>query len=195
MRPVHPRPEEAQPRIGARLRESRSAQGLSLSELATATGLTKGFLSRVERDETSPSVATLVQICQVLSLPIGDLFAEPEVQHLPLDAAPAINMGGREVEERLITPRGQERVQMIRSRMGPGASSGDRPYTVSCDLEVVHVLSGRITVRFPSSSHELNAGDTLSFPGREPHSWSVAEDAHAEVIWTLVPAAWSGTAV
>jgi transcriptional regulator with XRE-family HTH domain len=51
--------------------------GLTLAQVAEASGLTKGFLSRLERDETSPSLATLVQLCQVLPLTIGSLFVEP----------------------------------------------------------------------------------------------------------------------
>jgi transcriptional regulator with XRE-family HTH domain len=71
MRPIPPSPSTGPTRIGPRLRETRMAQGLTIGNLAEATGLTKGFISRVERDETSPSVATLVNLCQVLSLPVG----------------------------------------------------------------------------------------------------------------------------
>ncbi|MFC7766001.1 helix-turn-helix domain-containing protein [Leucobacter soli] len=67
MRPVHPTADPNRIPIGAKLRASRQAQGLTLEQLATASGLTRGFISRVERDETVPSVPTLVQLCQALS--------------------------------------------------------------------------------------------------------------------------------
>jgi transcriptional regulator with XRE-family HTH domain len=193
MRPVPPSPAAGPIRIGPRLRETRLAQGLTIGNVAEATGLTKGFISRVERDETSPSVATLVTLCQVLSLPIGALFEAPEHEVIELAKAPLINLGGAGVVERMITPRSESRVQVIRSRLEPHASGGDDYYTISCDVEVVHVLDGSVTLRFPHGDVELHAGDTMTVPGREPHSWVNRSNEPAELVWTIVPAAWSGS--
>ena len=192
MRPIHPTATVAPVRIGARLRSSRLAQGLTLERLAAASGLTKGFISRIERDETMPSVPTLVQLCQALSLPIGSLFEEPDVQRIALADAPRINMGGVGVDERLVTPRAEDRVQVIRSSLAPGAHGGDTMYTVNCSLEALHVISGRVAVSFGAREEELGAGDTLTFPGRTPHTWRTDEGG-AEIAWILVPAAWSGS--
>lgn len=193
MRAVHPTPSQDRVRVGARLRASRQAQGLTIEQLADATSLTKGFISRVERDETSPSVATLVTICQVLSLPIGSLFEGAETEVVKLADAPLINMGGRGAVERMITPRGQSHVQVLRSTLQPGADGGDDLYTINCDVEVVHVISGAMDVRFSDKTVNLAAGDTLTFSGRELHSWRNTGTGVAEVLWTLVPAAWSGS--
>lgn len=193
MRPVHPSAEVQIAPIGAKLRATRVAQGLTLEQLAIAIGVTKGFLSRVERNETSPSVSTLVQLCQALSLPIGSLFETPEINRIALDDAPRINMGGRGVDEWLITAREESRVQVIRSRMSAHATGGDSLYTVNCDVEVLHVISGAVTLQFADRDEALRAGDTLTFPGRTPHNWQTGDEA-AEVVWTLIPAAWSGAA-
>ncbi|MBS3181976.1 MULTISPECIES: helix-turn-helix domain-containing protein [Leucobacter] len=193
MRPIHPTAAVEAIRIGAKLRSSRLAQGLTLEQLARATGLTKGFISRVERDDTMPSVPTLVQLCQALSMPIGNLFEEPELQLIPLDTAPAINMGGTGADERLVTPRSEDRVQVLRSTLAPEASGGDQLYTVNCSLESLHVISGDLEITFADRQVALQAGDTLTFPGRAPHTWS-AGSAGAEAVWVLVPAAWSGSA-
>jgi len=194
MRPIHPSADAAGTPIGAKLRSTRMAQGLTLAQVAESTGLSKGFLSRVERDETSPSVATLVQLCQVLSLPVGALFAEPEIQRITLAEAPHINLGGVGATELLMSPRGEERVQLLRSSLSPGAHGGHDLYTVNCDVEVLHVISGVVTVRFADRSVHLDAGDALTFPGREPHTWQVDEEHGAEVCWVLSPAPWSGSA-
>lgn len=191
MRPVHPAAETAPIRIGARLRASRLAQGLTLEQLAEATQVTKGFLSRVERDDTQPSLSSLVQICQALSLPVGSLFEAPDVQRLPLADAPPINMGGRGADERMVTPRSEERVQVIHSTLEPDADGGDELYTVNCSVEVLHVVSGDLTVVFNDRVEELGDGDTLTFPGNTPHNWR-AGSRGAVTVWTLVPAAWSG---
>lgn len=194
MRPIHPSADAAGTPIGAKLRSTRLAQALTLAQVAESTGLSKGFLSRVERDETSPSVATLVQLCQVLSLPVGALFAEPEIQRMTLAEAPHINLGGVGATELLMSPRGEERVQLLRSSLEPGAHGGHDLYTVNCDVEVLHVISGVVTVRFADRSVCLDAGDALTFPGREPHTWRVDDGQAAEVCWVLSPAPWSGSA-
>lgn len=192
MRPVHPDATAGTVRIGAQLRATRLSQHLTLEQLASATGLTKGFLSRIERDDTMPSVPTLVQLCQVLSLPVGALFEEPDIQRISLATAPRINMGGTRADERLITPRAAREVQVIHSSLAAHASGGQEPYTVSCEREVLHVILGKLTVSFASHEEHLTAGDTLTFPGQTPHTWRT-HDSGAEVIWVLAPAAWSGS--
>lgn len=194
VRPVHPAASDSPLAIGAKLRATRLAQGLTIARLGEATGLTKGFISRVERDETSPSVVTLLNICQVLSLPVGALFEVPEHEVISMAEAPLINMGGVHVVEKLLTPRQEARIQMLRSVMEPGASGGGELYTINCEIEVVHVLRGAIDVHFPSGDVHLAAGDTVTLPGREPHSWTNQSEDGSEVIWTIVPAAWSGSA-
>jgi transcriptional regulator with XRE-family HTH domain len=194
MRAIHPTADRAPIPVGAKLRSARTAQGMSLAQVAQTTGLSKGFLSRVERDETSPSVATLVQLCQVLSLPVGALFAEPDIQHVAFEAAPRINLGGVHADERLMSPRGEQSVQVLRSELAPDAHGGPDLYTINCEVEVLHVVSGAVRVRFADRSVLVNAGDALTFPGREPHTWEVAGGASAVVLWVLTPAPWSGSA-
>lgn len=194
MRAIHPVADDAIAPIGARLRSVRLAQGMTLAQVAETTGLSKGFLSRVERDETSPSLATLVQLCQVLSLPIGALFEEPEVHHVAFDAAPRVNLGGVHVDDRLMTPRGEERVQILRSELTPDAHGGTDLYTINCQVEVLHVVSGSVRLQFVGRSVLAVAGDAVTFPGREPHTWRVEGGEPAVVLWVLVPAPWSGSA-
>jgi transcriptional regulator with XRE-family HTH domain len=194
VRAIHPAADDAATPIGAKLRSARTAQGMSLAQVAATTGLSKGFLSRVERDETSPSVATLVQLCQVLSLPVGALFTEPDVHHVAFSDAPRINLGGVHADERLMSPRGEQRVQVLRSELAPDAHGGSELYTINCEVEVLHVVAGAVTVRFADRSVTVNAGDALTFPGREPHTWNVAGDTAAAVVWVIVPAPWSGSA-
>ena len=194
MRGIHPSADENTTPIGAKLRSARTAQGMTLAQVAGTTGLSKGFLSRVERDETSPSVATLVQLCQVLSLPVGALFAEPEVQLFSFADAPRINLGGVSADERLMSPRGEQRVQLLRSELAAGAHGGADLYTINCDVEVLHVISGSLEVRFVDRTMMLDAGDALTFPGREPHTWRVVGGRPAVAIWVIVPAPWSGSA-
>lgn len=193
MRALLPVPSGEPLRVGAKLRATRLAQGLTIDQLASAAGVTKGFLSRAERDKASLSVATLVTICQLLSLPVGALFDTPSNDVIPLASAPLINMGGLGVVERLLSPRSESRIQILRSSLEPESTGGAQLYTVNCEVESVHILSGSLTIRFAASSHDLVEGDTLTFSGKEPHSWSNHSTLPAEIIWTIVPAAWSGS--
>ena len=166
---------------------------MTIAHVADATGLTKGFISRVERDETSPSVATLLMLCEVLSLPVGRLFEAPERDVVRLADAPRINLGGVGVAERLVSARSEPRVQMIRSTLDPGASGGPDLYTMSSETEVVHVLQGALLLRFATEEVALQAGDSLTFAGRDPHSWTNVAEGRTELVWVLAPAAWSGS--
>ncbi|RSM59608.1 XRE family transcriptional regulator [Actinoplanes sp. ATCC 53533] len=195
MRPLPVSPTNNQVQLGAKLRAARRAHGFTLDQLAAATGLTKGFLSRVERDETSPSVASLVTLCEVMSLDVGELFAVSDATLVRRDTAPAINLGGTGVSERLMTPRRESRLQLIHTIAEPGGTGGTDFYTINCQLEVVYLLKGAVEVVFPDRRQELVAGDALTFPGNEPHTWSnTSQTDTAELIWVLVPAPWSGSA-
>ncbi|MET0952716.1 MAG: cupin domain-containing protein [Aeromicrobium sp.] len=181
-------------RIGPKLRAARTGHGYTLDQLAKATGLTKGFLSRVERDETSPSVASLLTLCEVMSIDVGSLFSAPEVALVRRDGAPAINLGGTGVMEQLMSPRGQSKLQLVHSRIEPGGSGGGDLYTLNCEVEVLYVLEGSVQLRFSDRVQELRAGDALTFAGGEPHTWANASESEpAEAIWVLVPAPWSGS--
>lgn len=188
-----PTPSDGPVRLGAKLRASRQFQGFTIDDLAAATGLSKGFISKIERDETSPSVTTLVALCQVLSLPVGSLFEEPANQVVELPDAAEINLGGRGLVERMLTPRAEPKVQVLRSVLAPGAAGAELS-TVNCDVEVIHVLEGELVVRFATQSVRLRATDTVTLSGREPNAWDNPGDAETTVISVLVPAVWSGSA-
>jgi transcriptional regulator with XRE-family HTH domain len=195
MRALPVSPTNAEIRVGAKLRAARTDRGYTLEQLASATGLTKGFLSRVERDETSPSVATLITLCEVMSLDVGSLFAVPEVALVRRESAPSINLGGTGVREVLMTPRGQSRLQLIHSSIEPGGTGGRNLYTINCALEVAYVLGGAVELVFSDRRQRLEGGDALTFAGGEPHTWANASQTEpAEMVWVLVPAPWSGSA-
>lgn len=193
---VRPFPIEARQTraaVGKRLRAVRQNQQLTIEDVAEAAGLSKGFISRVERDITSPSVATLIAVCDVLSLPVGALFEAEETFLVRHGTGPRINLGGTGATEHLLTPRSEPRLQLVHSIYEPGADGGEELYTVHSEVEVLHVLKGAVTLRFASQQWILGGGDTMTFGGQEPHSWTADDVVGAEVMWVLSPAAWSGT--
>lgn len=181
-------PSHAQVAIGSRIRAARQAQRMTIEQVADSTGLTKGFLSRIERDLTSPSVASLVTLCEVLSVPIGDLFQAPETNLVKLDTAPRISLGGDGIAEKLLTVRSEHRIQMIRAVIDPHGKGESELYSVDCEVDVLHVVSGQLRLIMTHESYDLGPGDTMTFPGREPHSWSNDTDEEVVIIWALVAA-------
>lgn len=193
MRPVLPSPNSEPPKLGQRLRHARQQQGLTIAQVAEAAGVTKGFISRLENDAASPSVATLVALCEVLSVEVGSLFSTPKRQLVSLASAPAINMGGSGVREWLMSPRSEPRTQLLWSTAEPGATGGSDLYSLNCETETLIVLSGSITMVFADEEIVLAAHDALTFSGHDAHTWRNDADEDAHFLWVLSPAPWSGS--
>lgn len=81
--------------IGRKIRTLRLEKSLTLDQLAERTALTKSHLSSIERDLSSPSVASLIAICQALGVSVGSLFSEPENSLVRRDERKPIEFGGK----------------------------------------------------------------------------------------------------
>ncbi len=177
------------PLIGARLRAARQGRRLTIRDVAGASGLTAGFLSRLERDELQPSVASLVRLCEVLGLRVGALFDPPETAVVRRGQGQPINFGGVNVAETLLTPGTQSRLQVIHADVEPGGNGGEDLYSLDSDSECVYVVAGSLVVTNESGDIELGTGDAMTFPAQQPHTWRNASTTHScEVLWILSPA-------
>ena len=186
--PAAPAADRGTPHLGARLREARRAQRKTLAQVAEESGVTKGFVSKLENDQASASVATLVRLCEALSVPIGSLF-EPSVgQVVRHDDYPPIEFGGIGMREFQLTPGSERRVQAILSEIEPGGGSGDARYTLPTDVELVFVLGGRLRIDLAGDDVELAAGDALTFPAATPHSFRAVGPEPTRVLWVVTPA-------
>jgi transcriptional regulator with XRE-family HTH domain len=177
------------PRIGARLRAARRERGLSLAAVAARSGLTKGFLSEVERDLTSPSVGSLLRLCAALDVSIGELFDADQGPVVRAAERAPIGFGGEGVDEFQLTPAGERRLLVLQSDIAPGGGSGPEPYGLETDAEFVHVLAGTLDVDVAGTSFRLAAGDSMTFDAAAPHTWgNPSRTQPARVLWVLVPA-------
>jgi transcriptional regulator with XRE-family HTH domain len=178
-------------RFGRRLRHAREANRMSLGDLAERSGVTKSFLSRVERDETSPSVANLVAICDALGLAMADLFAVPETTLVRRGDRPQVAdlPKAADVVDTLITPAHERHVTVLETAVAPGGSGGDALYTLPSEAEVCFVLEGTVEVRVEDDAFLLHEGDALTFGASVPHTWRNAGPATgARILWILAPA-------
>lgn len=175
-------------RLGSRLRAARQRKGTSLAALAKQTGLTKGFLSQLERGLSRASVASLTRICAALDvLPSAILDPLPPGPVAPTDA-PTLSFGGLGAEDRLLTPAGFPGLQILHATVEPGGHSSGNGTSHPEESHFVFVLRGRFTVTLNGGSHQLRAGESLAFRGSDTYAWSnPSARSPCEVLWALSP--------
>jgi transcriptional regulator with XRE-family HTH domain len=182
-------PDDKEPRIGAQLRAARLASRRSIAEVAEQSGLTKGFLSKLERDLTNVSVASLMRLCDALGISVGSLFQAAKGEVVRKGEYPPINFGGNGVREYLLTPAGEKRVQAILSEIEPGGGSGDEPYSLPTDVEFAFVLAGQLRIVVAGETLALDAGDAFTFQSSAAHTFGVPPSAGpTQVLWVFSPA-------
>jgi len=171
------------------IRAARLAARMSMAEVAEAAGLTKGFVSKLERDLANVSVASLIRLCDALGISVGSLFQAPKGEVVRRDARPRINFGGRKMTEYLLTPAGEKRVQTILSDIEPGGGSGKEPYELPAGVEFVFILAGQLRVTVAGEEVTLEEGDALTFTADMAHTFQAPPQAgRARVLWVLSPA-------
>lgn len=178
-----------QPLIGHRIRQARQAQRMTLEGLSSQSGLTKGFLSRLERDQANASVAALLRVCSALEIPVGSLFEDSAPsQVVRASMYPRVNFGGRQLTEYLLTPPGEKRLQAIVSEIGPGGGSGNEDYALPSEVEFLMVLTGKLNIRSGSYDVDLNEGDAMTLDPTEPHTFTSMSPDLTKVLWVFAPA-------
>lgn len=179
--------DEAVPRIGPRLRAARKARGLTLDALVKLTGLDKSFLSRLERDLTNASVASLVKVCQALDLRVSSLFDPPETSLVRREQAARVNFGGVDVDERLLSQGLSGELLVLHSTIAPGGHGGEELYTLDTTVSFVTVLEGQLEFIVEDAHYFLGEGDSLTVSSRIPHNWRNPAQTPTRVIWVTTP--------
>jgi transcriptional regulator with XRE-family HTH domain len=177
-------------RIGAQLRAARLAARMTMAEVAEQSGLTKGFVSKLERDLANVSVASLLRLCDAIGISVGALFSESKGEVVRHEAYPPVNFGGLGgVTEYLLTPSGEKRMQAILSDIEPGGGSGDEAYSLPVDVEFVFVLAGMLGLKVAGQDIVLATGDAFTFPPSSEHTFRALDDSRpTRVLWVLTPA-------
>lgn len=174
--------------IGEHLRATRLARRLTIEQVAERSGLTKGFISKLERDHASASVASLARLCETLGISMGSLFQAPGGNLVRRDAYPPVTLGGERLTEYALTPHGEQRVQAILSEIEPGGGSGSEPYSLPADVEFVFVLAGKLRLTYGEQEVTLDGGDAFTFPPRSPHTFcAVSDSGPTRALWVVCP--------
>lgn len=176
-------------RLGPRIRALRQGRRLTLREVADRAGVTESFLSQVERDVTSPSIATVQRISRALDLSIAQLFADEPLtgRVVRREARRRVEYPGLRAVDEFLTSNTAGRLQVIMSTIQPGGGTGEEPYTHDSDEEVVLVLAGVLDLWVGDEHYVLRDGDAITFPSRLPH-WNMnRSDEPTVVLFCLTP--------
>lgn len=177
--------------IGDDIRALRRGRGLTLRELAQRVGRSLGWLSQIERGQTTPSVRDLGLIADQFGISISFFFRSASrnaaEQGLILRAEDRTAIGSSEtgLTEELLSPTLSGSFEIIRSVFAPHADSGGTlPAREKEDGGVV--LRGGLVLVIDGTEVTLRTGDSFQFAGR-PYAWRNPHDEPAEVIWVVSP--------
>jgi len=175
--------------LGDRIRTIREGHGQSLKQLAAATSLTQSFLSQVERDLTSPSVASMRKIAEALKTSIGTFFVggSPNGRLVRKAARAVLIHPRRRWRDSLLTPSLTGKLQVIWTEIEPGGGSGDEPYSHESDEECVVIVRGRLDFWVGDEHYRLASGDALTFESRIPHRNRNPGPGKTSVLWVMTP--------
>lgn len=178
--------------VGQRLRDARGRRSLTLEDVASAAGVTRSFVSAVERGETSPSIGSLYRLCEALGIGMSSLFEDmggAESNVVRRADVEGVYFGGEGVVNYVLSPRSERRAQIIETRIEPGGTPGQEPWSHPGELVMATVRSGSLELRFGDRIAELGEGDTIAYSPAEPHSWrNPDEEREAVVLFFEIPA-------
>jgi transcriptional regulator with XRE-family HTH domain len=177
--------------LGKKIRDLRLRRGLTVQQLAAATGLSKGFVSQVENQRTSPSLATLRDLARALETSAAYLVGEQE------DQAPCIvrasershaSVGGNRSQVEVLSARANRNLELLMVELPAGQDAGEKQHHHHGE-ECLLCMEGRIRLTCGERIIELSAGDSCHFDGRVPHAIGNCGPTTARVLIASAPAA------
>ena len=175
--------------IGSKIKRLRVRLGLTQEELAARTELTKGFISQLERDITSPSITTLMDILETLGTNVSEFFSDREDDGIMVYSAE--DMFIKEDEEAgvsirwLVTNAQKNAMEPILVTLAPGASTEQQdPHEGE---EFGYVLSGTVTLVCGEQKHKVRRGAAFYFRPNGVHYLTNSGKSEAKVLWVSTP--------
>lgn len=173
--------------IGHKIKLLRVAKNLTQEELADRAELSKGFISQVERNLTSPSIATLVDILQCLGTNLKDFFNDEVDEQIVFRQEDYFEKTDEELGNRIewIIPNAQKNeMEPIRLTLTPnGSTYPDLPHEGE---EFGYVLSGSILIHIGNQLHKAKKGESFYFTPSGRH-YIEAGKSGAVILWVSSP--------
>ena len=172
--------------IGAKIKRLRLSNQLTLEELANRSELTKGFLSQLERDLTSPSIATLENILEALGTNLKDFFSEDEDEQIVFSKDDFFENTQDDYKISYIIPNAQKNeMEPILIELKEDKKSMEiDPHDGE---EFGYVIQGKVTLVNGEEEYDVKKGETFYLKGNLPHYIINKNDTLAKVIWVSAP--------
>ena len=173
--------------IGVKIKQLRLQRGLTQEELAARTELTKGFISQLERDLTSPSIATLMDILAALGTDVAGFFRESQEEQVVYSAEEMFvkeEADGSTIQW-LVTNAQKNALEPILVTIPAGLSlAEDDPHEGE---EFGYVLSGSVTLVLGTKRYRVKKGGSFYFRPTRVHYLINSGKAEARVLWVSTP--------
>lgn len=185
-----PRAAPRDRQVGARIRQLRESHNMSARELAAAASVSPAYLSRLENEKVSPTVATLGRVVQAMGESIGSLFGEASGDGPVVRAGDRLLLRSRGVDDHRVTPGWASRLEVLETLVDAGEGSGRQSYSHPGDEECVLVLDGQLDVWIDDVCYRLHAGDSATFLCRSSHKWRNPTTRPCRALWIITPATY-----
>ena len=175
-------------KIGEKIKNLRIKNALTQEELANRCELTKGFISQLERDLTSPSIATLVDILEGLGTNLKDFFNETTDEKIVFSKEDAFEKENEELQNIVnwIIPNAQKNaMDPIHVEIKPGGRTKDVPPHEG--EEFGYVMNGSILLHVGLEKHKVKKGESFYLKPGKSHYLSNEGKTTATVIWVSTP--------
>ncbi len=172
--------------IGKKIKELRLQNDLTLEDLASRSELTKGFLSQMERNLTSPSISTLEDILEALGTNLSEFFHEETEEQIVFSTKDFFVDKRDEYQIEWIIPNAQKNeMEPILLTLEPHGSS----YEMESHQgeEFGYVLKGTVTLVRDNKKYKLKAKDTFYMNGKKSHYLYNHGNSEALVLWVTTP--------
>ena len=174
--------------IGKKVKELRVRLNLTQEDLADRAELSKGFISQVERDLTSPSIATLKQILECLGTNLKDFFSDtPEMKTVYKKQDMFVKTDSEQKTEIVwLLPNAQScSLEPILLTISPGGSTWpDNPHEGD---EFGYVLSGTVTLHLGDKKTRVRRGESFFYSPKHLHYLENTGNVDAKVLWVSSP--------
>ncbi|GIM28614.1 transcriptional regulator [Clostridium polyendosporum] len=174
--------------IGEKIRRLRIEKQLTQEELANRCELSKGFISQLENDLTSPSIATLIDILDILGTTLTEFFSDDTNERITFTNDDMFETENDDLKFKLmwLVPNAQKNaMEPIMITLQPeGRYIEEEPHEGE---EFGYVLSGIIYLHLGDKKVKLKKGESFYFKPKANHFISNAGKTEAKVIWLSTP--------
>ncbi len=172
--------------IGPKLKALRIRNDLTLEELANRSELTKGFLSQVERDLTSPSISTLEDILEALGTNLAEFFQSDVEEKIVFHTSDFFENIKDEYKVEWIIPNAQKN-KMEPILLTLNAHQKSMTLESHNGEEFGYVLKGSVSLCRGGKKYRLKAHETFYLDGKQEHYLENNSATEAKILWITTP--------